>query len=353
MNLLSIKWLLSFLTLSIVEGDVSSELIDESGVDEEVSASDEAWNAIENEDVSVDAETKEESAEVSDEIPVDETEKPVEEVKAEEEQKPEGITEDDLKPLESKNAATNERFQKITEGYKAEKDRAELLAQENEKFKGSFESLKQLGFNDETAANDLVEFSAYRHVLATGDAEQFAGIIAQQIKQFELAHGKKVNVNVNSLEAYPDLNDKVSNLELDENTAIEVARVRDIEARANRDNKRQTELIQTEQQKQEVITDAISAVQSLQGNWLKTDPDYNAILPHLQPLMAEIGENFPPHLWASTIDIQYKSLKKALASTVRAKTNEAPLRGNGYMSGRPAPQSTQEATLAAMGFDND
>jgi len=352
---MKLSWIfavLNFLTFSIVEGDGVGEVAEETS-NEEVTASDAAWDAIENNDLTVDEAESEVQAEVSSDVPVDETEKPAEEVQSvAEETKSVEITEDDLKPLEGKNAATNERFQKITEGYKQKEQRVNELEQENERFKGSFESLKQLGFSDENAANDLVEFSAYRHVLATGDAEQFAGIVAQQIKQFELMHGKKVNVSVDSLEAYPDLKEKVESLELDENTAIEVAKVRDIQARSNRDSQKRKESVQTEQDQQQVVDVAISDVESLQGNWKKTDPDYNAILPHLQPLMQEIGAKYPPHLWASTIDIQYKTLKKALTSTVRAKTNEAPLRGNGYMSGKPAPQSTQEATLQAMGFDD-
>lgn len=351
--------LINFLTLFAVddgggssETDTTDQTADTSDIEEPPSLGDEVWDEIGSDDGIVKESTSDEATDEKQEVK-DEPAKQAEPAPEVKDEKPQGITDDDLKPLESKNVATNERFQKITEGYKAEKTRADTLAQENERFKGSFESLKQLGFNDENAANDLVEFSAYRHMLYSGDAEQFKGVLEAQIKQFELMHGKRVNVSASLLNDYPDLQQKVNDLEIDETTAIKIAKMQAIEARANRDNQARSQQVQSEQQKNETINIAVNEVESLQANWQSTDPDYQAVLPHLQPLMSEIGRTYPPHLWASTIDIQYKALKKALASNnVRQTNNTQPLRGNGYMSGKPAPANTQEAVLAAMGFDD-
>ena len=263
----------------------------------------------------------------------------------------ESITDADLEPLNSKNTATNERFQKITEGFKAEKLRSEELSAENERYKGSIESLRSLGFSDETAANDLIEFSAYRHVLATGDAEQFKQIVATQVKQFELLHGKRVSIESNSLDDFPDLRTKVDNLDLDEDVALELARSRSVQMRASRDNNVREQNQLTQNQQQAVIDSAVNQVSSLQNNWQKSDPDYAAILPHLQPMMAEIGKGYPPSQWPQLIDMQYKTLKKALVQSAVKSSGALPLRGNGHMSGKSAPSSPEQAVLQAMGFE--
>jgi hypothetical protein len=346
-----ILFFLKFLTLNVVEGEVATDVKTEETTEvktEEVSAADQAWEAIE-----ADAEeaSPEEVALPDAEI-TEKVETKSDDAKVEEPKKEEGITDDDLKPLESKNPATNERFKKITEGYKEEKARNDVLSQENERYKSSIDSLKQLGFNDSAAAEDLVEFSAYRHTLATGNVEEFKSIIEAQIKQFEQIHGKRVSVSASILDDYPDLLEKVNDLELDEETAIKIAKMNALEQRATRDSRKNKEIQQTEQQKHEVLQVAVNNVTEMQNNWLKNDPDYKVIIPHLQPLIDDIGKKYPPSMWAETLDLNYKALKKALATTMKQlATKDEPLRGNGYMSGKPAPTSVQEATLQAMGFD--
>ena len=125
-----------------------------------------------------------------------------------------------------------------------------------------------------------------------------------------------------------------------------------LEQRATRDASKNKEIAQTEQQRQVVLSEAVSNVTAMQNNWLKNDPDYNVILPHLQPLINDIGSKYPPAMWAETLDLNYKALKKALATTMRQQVvKDEPLRGNGYMSGKPAPASVQEAVLQAMGLE--
>ena len=266
------------------------------------------------------------------------------------------ITEDDLKPLESRNPATNERFQKITEGYKEQvkiveelKAQQETLTQQNTQFKESIDSLRQLGFNDEAAATDLIEFSGYRDALYKGDAEKFKSVIEAQVKQFELIHGKPIQLNTDILENHPELRQRVENLELDVDIAREVARTRELNARATRDRTQQTTIQQTEQQQVQEIDTAAAQVQSLEANWKANDPDYNAILEDLRPLMADLRQ-LPPSTWANTIQTQYNAIKKARVAGVKP-TNPTPLRNTGNTQGKAVPQNTQEAVLQALGMD--
>lgn len=316
---------------------------------EPVSAGDEAWEALQSDEATY----SEETAEIKDETPAaEQTESDQAEAKAEPEKKEEekqGLTEDDLKPIESANQKTKERFEKVTQGYKEEKARAEALSSEVEKYKQSFDALKQLGFNDAAAAEDLVEFSAYRHILMTGDADKFKEIIGSQIKQFEAMHGKRVAVSTSVIDDYPDLKQKVDDLDLDETTATEVARSRKLTERATRQSQQNQQQEQTSQQIQQVATDAANEVDTLVGTWKNNDPDFTAVMPLLKEEIPEIRK-LPPSQWVKTIDLMYKTIKKSLASAPKTST-PAPLRGNGHMTGSRQPQSMQEAVLMEMGME--
>lgn len=318
------------------------------------SLADQAWEAVQSDEkpeaVSEEPATEitEETEQATEEQPKTET---TEDASATEAKAPEGLTDDDLKPLEGAKAKTQERFQKVTEGYKAEKERADALQSDIEKYKQSFDSLRQLGFNDEAAASDLVEFSAYRNILVSGDVDQFQQIIANQIKQFEELHGKRVAVSASVIDDYDDIKQKVEGMEIDEGTAIEVARARKLQERATRQAQQSQQHIQTEAQHQQLLQESANQVDQLEKTWRNNDPDYQAVIPHLRENLPDIWK-LPPAQWATAVDMQYKAIKKALASAPKPNT-PAPLRGNGHMSGQRQHTTLQDAVLAEMGMDAD
>lgn len=266
------------------------------------------------------------------------------------EAKPKEITEADLEPLNSRNPATNERFHKLTEGFKQEKERATELQNKVMYYEDSIQSLRSLGFTDEESARDLVNFSQYRNALYSGDAKTLEAIIGNQIRQFEAAHGRKLNINANLLDMHSDLKGRVESLDLDEDTAFELARARTLQDRAARSDQVRYQNQQAQQQTKYMLDQSVQTIESLQRNWSETDPDYNAILPYLQPQMEEIGSQFPPNMWPKMIDIQYKTLKKALVENRQVSQREQPLRGNGFGGAKAVPSSPQQAVLQAMGL---
>lgn len=361
--MLRFKWFFSFLNFPIVEDSGGSEYV--AAVDEPVEAEQSPQDAVladlglDDGETASPSEGKPEEASTSvDEKPADapaeDVEKPVDEA----EKKPESLTDADLAPLDSKNPKTNERFQKVTEGYKQEKQRADTLAADNQRLNESFEAFRQLGYNDEYAAQDLVNFSEYRKVIYSGDEKAFQQIISDQIKQFETVHGKRVSISASTLDDFPDLKEKVEAFELDEDLAREVARNRKIQERANRDSDIRNQQQQSLQQQQQALHQSFSAVEAMQANWQKNDPDFIAILPHLRPMMGEIGELtkkgvYSVTQWPQLLDMQYRSLKKALSESRQVRVDDTPLRGNGHQGGRPAPSSPQEAVLQELGLDGE
>lgn len=353
-----IRFFLSFCMFYAVDpeapGDAQAEdqENDGGGEDDSMDAGEAAWDAIQSGDVEQETDTQQENTEQGGEETAKAEQENQEQAKDQQvSNSDKAITEDDLKPLEGAKASTQERFQKITEGYKTEKARADTLAEENTRYKESFDSLRQLGFTDEAAANDLVEFSSYRQALAAGNVEQFQQILSAQIKQFQDMHGKSVQIGGSIINDHPDLQQKLENMEIDEPTALEVARARNLQARANRESQRQTEQAQTSQQEQAAIDSAVNAVVQMEENWRNTDPDFTAVLPKLRESIAEIRANFHPTQWPTAIQMQYKAIKKAMAERDLQNRQPTPLRGNSHMSGNRQPANMQEAVLQEMGFE--
>lgn len=353
-----LRFIFSFFMFYAVDPEDAGGEIDQPGevdggdAETVVDAGEEAWQAIQEggdaEDVQTgtDEETKPEN-ETAARDEAAQTDEAAAAAKADQS----AITEDDLKPLEGAKAKTQERFQKVTEGYKAEKERADKLTEEVTRYKESFDSLRQLGFTDEAAASDLVEFSAYRNVLASGDAAKFQEIISAQVKQFQDLHGKPIQIAGSILADHADLQAKVEAMELDEPTAIEVARTRNIQARAARESQRQQEQHGEQARSEQAIQDGANAVAALENEWRNNDADFPAILPLLREQLPEIAKAFQPAQWQAQFKLQYQAIKKAMAMAGNQNKQPGPLRGGNHMSASRQPSNMQEAVLFEMGME--
>lgn len=267
--------------------------------------------------------------------------------------KSDSITEADLAPLESKNTGTNERFRKVTEGYKQEKQRADSLEEKVKQGAESFDALRQLGFSDESAANDLIEFSSFRKALLGGDVETVRKSIAQVVKNFEAAHGKRVAINASALDDHPDLREQVDSFEIPEQTALELIRSRKTQEVAD-SRSRQLQAQESESnQRNEVVSRSVDTVKQMQANWENTDPDFIALIPMLTSQMEDIAKNFPPEQWPQIVQMQYKTLKTTLAGQAAPRRiSESPLRGNGHRVGQATPSTPHEAVLQELGLSD-
>jgi hypothetical protein len=186
--------------------------------------------------------------------------------------------------------------------------------------------------------------------LANGDVEAFKQVVAAQIKQFEQLHGKRVSIQASALDDHPDLQKQVSEFNLPEAAALELASARAATARAEQARKSQEQEQDHQQQHQAVMNESIAQVNALEANWKKTDPDAAALLPHLKAQMEDIARKFPPAQWPAIVEMQYKSLKRALAETV-STTTARPLRAAGHTAGLLEPNNPQDAVLQALGLD--
>lgn len=336
---------LSLFKFSIVEDDVATEVEqgDES-VDEVVT--DEPKQTVEDF--------------IDDAVNVLDEPKPVEkpaeaaEVPKTEEKKG-ALTDDDLKPLDSKNKATNERFEKLTQGYKELESRVanyEQLEQKAQGYEKAFDELQKLGFNDDDSAQSLIEFSEYRNIIKSGDVDKFQQVLAKEIQQFELYTGKKINIQASALDGYQDLKQRVERQELSEADAIKIARLESLENRASIQNQTQYNQINEEQHRQQENARVEQDVLSLQTNLQKTDPDYQSVVNAMQSELQEITRSLPASQWAKTIEIVYKAKKAALVQAQPQKQSFAPLRANSAKGGKPVFKTVDEQIAYDLDDEN-
>ncbi len=262
------------------------------------------------------------------------------------------LTDEDLQRPENLSHKARDRFEKLVGGYKAEKARADEVAGQLEQYTESFKALQELGFRDEAAAQDLVEFSRYRQALA-GDGREAVQILQEQIRKIEREYGHSVQAS--ALDAHADLIEQVNGQQLSYEHALEIARARDGRQAQQRQNQQFQQRQESDFQQQHATRTAIQAVERMESQWRATNPDYAAIHPHIQSEMQTIARQFPPTMWPQQIDLLYKTISRAMASQARTQGSgqPTPLRGNGHAASRPAPKSTAEAALLALGMGSD
>ena len=342
-----LQYWLNFFTLSVVENDVSGS------VDDDITETDEPKEKPKQTvDEFIDEATDDLDAALV-EKPVEKPTEPVEQAKTDDKKTP--LTDDDLKPLDSKNKATNERFEKLTQGYKELESRVanyEQLEQKAQGYEQAFAELQNLGFNDGDSAQSLIEFSEYRNALKSGDVEKFKQIVANEIQQFELYTGKRINIQASGLDGDQELQQRVQRQELSEDDAIKIARLNNLEKRASIQNQTQYNQ-QTEQQFREQENARVEQdVLTLQTNLQKTDPDYQAVVGAMQSELQEITRSLPPAQWAKTIEIVYNAKKAALVQAQPQKQGFTPLRANSAKGGKPVFKTVDEQIAYDLDDDN-
>lgn len=263
-------------------------------------------------------------------------------------------------PLPEHNPrTTQERFQKLIEGHKAldakvreieplAKQASELQAKVQEHEAG-WKVFSDMGFNNEAAVTDLQQFASYRNALASGNWQAAGQVIQAQARHLALLSGQKIDVN--PLAGYQDLDQRFQGGEIDEATAMELARHR--HTQAMQQQYQQRERVQSEQTNQQAqsIHQAARAVDSVVSELMR-DADYAKVEPELVKQLQGIKENYPPNMWAREVKRAYDTESRflRLAAQQTQLQTPTPLRSNGGMGGRPAPTSMSDAVLQSLGL---
>lgn len=156
---------------------------------------------------------------------------------------------------------------------------------------------------------------------------------------------------VDVLSDFPDLLQKVTNGDLDEESAAEIAA-----ARRERESKsQQAEKTQAQQQQQAQMAQRVQTAQndlSTLGNELKaSDPDYDSKLAILQKrgFFENVAQNVPPEQWKQVFRATYDAMGDVAKARTPIKKAATPMRSTPESGGgSPQPKSTAEAVRMAL-----
>jgi len=278
------------------------------------------------------------------------------------EQKPDAAKAADAElyaPLPEHNPRkTHERFAKLVEGHKAVSQERDSAVQEREQLRSRIEEyetglqpLREMGFNTPEAVADLQQFSRYRNALATGNVDAAISLLQEQARQLALATGRSIDFD--PLANFPELSSRVQSGEMDQATAIELARGRHVSQVQHQNLQRQRQEQTQQHQAVEAVHNAARSVDQVVLQLMK-DPDYQKVEPALMQNLQFIKDSYPPHLWPQEVKRAYEyeaRVLKAQAQAQQIQRTPQPIRANGHGGGMPAPRSASEAVLQSLGLE--
>lgn len=227
-----------------------------------------------------------------------------------------------------------QRFQGLVEGHKKVAVELETIKGELAKVQPQYQEIveRQNAFRDilkstNTAPEELNQFFTYKDLLKSGNLQGAADVLQEQLKHLSIRMGKPLGGNLDPLKDYPDLRTQVDEHRITEEAALELARGRlDTKAREAAAQRNATEASSQDEVKKAKAT-GVKNIQAWSRAMSAKDLDYKHKEPKLLEILDEVMENYPPHLWVPTLELQYKNL--SLLKATKAAGNPPPLRPSG------------------------
>ena len=251
---------------------------------------------------------------------------------------------------------SSERFHALVEDNKEQRTRNAQMDQQLREMGEDLQFMRNTFFTDEQSANDFMQFAGYREALKHGDFDSAMGMLQQQAQQLQLLAGRKLEAD--PLAAYPDLRQQVDDMALDEAHALELARLRAIQAQqqqyVQQQAQQQARIERGEQQVQQAMSEAVNQINQMEAQWSAQDFNYPAKKQKLMEMIPQIQQTFPPHLWPQQVAMLYQTLGSMPVTQPAAPRTlkNAPLRPTGGGGGRPEPANALEAMNQALNYND-
>ena len=274
-----------------------------------------------------------------DEAPADEAEKSADPTQAA----------DDLVAPAGLSEKANERFQHLANEVRGYREKEAHWRQISDSVQ-EFQTLVQESCNNTEEVEQLFD---YARAVKTGDFDKVEQYLHKQIMQFQALSGRDVRVDL--LAHYPDIQERMEDYSLDEQSARELATARYrqeqqqqamlAQQQAAQAQMQQQQREQYERQQQEQLRQqAIEQVSALNLKWANGDVLWSEKEPKMLEFIRNHLADKPPSQWAFALETYYNGLSQVHP----VKQNVAPLRANGRGAGQGQPQTLQEAMFWGM-----
>lgn len=255
----------------------------------------------------------------------------------------EGGDEDDLyAPLpDDVKEKTRERFNKLVESHKALSTELETYRSENEGFR------EVINYSQATPEefNQLIEYS---RLVKTGDLKAALNMLDEQRAQIARLLDEPV-AGVDQLADFPDLKQRVEQMELSQQDALEIAALRRREAAIR---EQQQAAVQQQEQAttlQQEVDQASQAIVQMVNQWQANDIDFPRKQEQLMAKAQAIAERYPPNLWQQALQDVYDAMQVVPAPAPETPPSPQPLRPQSGGGGKPVPRSMLQAVEQALG----
>ena len=255
--------------------------------------------------------------------------------------KPEEHAEDDLEIPEGLSKKAQERFTTLVSRVK---EREAQAHEANEQIGQFREMIKSTG----TTPQEFSQAIDYMKMVKHGDFEGALRIMDDQRRMLSIAMGRALP-GADPLAQFPDLRQRVDGYQMDEQTALEIARSRMQQNHIQTAQQQQDQAQQQAQNVQQTRQQAVSQIDQMGQQWSKTDPDFRAKEDIILKQLPEIARNFPPSQWPQQVKILYNTLS-AMPMQRQVANTPAPLRASGQGGGARQPKTMQEAIDMQLGY---
>ena len=281
---------------------------------------------------------------VEGEQPAAETEDDAGESAPEAEKTPEE-PEDEYAAPEGLSEKANVRFQK--------------LANENKQYKsfGSVDQLQNMQADAQTLdtfrgriadcgmqPTELDAVFEYTKAVKSGNWQTVERYLQDQLYQFQVLTGKRLNVD--PLQAFPDLRGDVDDMTMSEQHALEIARARTLGNMQNQQQQaqaQQQQMLQQQQAQEQQVTDAaLQQIEQLTLGWMASDVLWAERQPLLKNYLEKTLGNQPPHTWAAGLQAYYDALSTQSVNRTRSPNALRP-NAMGAQSAGKEPASMADA----------
>ena len=187
---------------------------------------------------------------------------------------------------------------------------------------------------------DFQSLLAYGKAMKTGDIGTWTSMLRDQVRIYETATGQPFKA-ADPLADYPDLMQAVTEGQLNEQYALQLARGRSMEMGQQRQAQIQNQSQQAQQQSEQTINRAVDQVKQLCASWMAKDLDWPGKQEKLGDRASAIATRYPnnPELWGNMLTDYYETLQAQPAQpTQRAPGGFTPLRvagGGANMDRKP------------------
>lgn len=270
----------------------------------------------------------------------EEPKEPEEKQEAESKPDQEPAPENEDEPPEGISKKAQERFRNLTHRLK-EKD-TELAA-----VRSDLDGIRTIMQETGGKAEDFGMMFDYMRALNKGDMDHVGKVLAEQVRQYKMMTGKALE-SVDPLQDFPDLRQRVDSYQMDEQSALELARQRSFARQHQQETAQQQQRHNQTQQFQQVKQQAMAEVDRMGAEWAKRDPDYKIKEELILKQIPVIAQRFHPSQWPQQVEILYQTLSSMPMQ--RQSQAPQPLRPSGQTAGAKQPTSMLEALKSGLGY---